>query len=231
MPRTPLFPRLFGAGLLLLAAVPPLPAGPISWSYSATVGNPDGPPSAYGQSYAEFVGGGSNEAGQLVAFHTTNLSPTPALLQGPANIPVGTISVQNFAWDFRSGGSGYAYSLALTDRASGQTGSVGVSGTLQASFTAQWVGQSQGGFVQVPGGGKLTNTFTSPTAQSVVLGGNRYDVTFSFVPGPYVQGSYQGGEVHADVQVSGAPEPGTLGLAAVGLIGTGLAAWRRRRSV
>ncbi len=116
----------------------------------------------------------------------------------------------------------YALQINLKDIASGSTGFL------------LFFGQLQGSFSQL--NSNVTNTFFSPTTQSIGLGSNYYTVTMTTYtpPGPPDQGNL--GSIGAFVQVqtlrdklSQVPEPSTMALAGMSLGLAGLAAWRRKR--
>ncbi len=80
-------------------------------------------------------------------------------------------------------------------------------------------------------------TFTSPTTQTVSLGGNSYLVTMGTYTAPGPPGISNAGSLNAFVTVtpgtgtisSSTPEPTALMLAGLALPCLGLAGWRKRR--
>ncbi|HTU20882.1 MAG TPA: PEP-CTERM sorting domain-containing protein [Gemmataceae bacterium] len=121
----------------------------------------------------------------------------------------------------------YSLNLALTDLASGASGSLTFRGNLSGTVSLNQV--------------DLTNTFLGPTTQTLTLGGHQYTVTIGpFVPpGPLTRNySYVGtptyfsepdGSISVTVQVT-TPEPSSLMLACLGLPLFGLSRWFRRKN-
>jgi hypothetical protein len=190
---------------LLLLSSPSAQAGLIPWTYDWNAG-----PAAV------TAGGGSismtNETSQI-AFGNTNVVAT--------NLKVISTADPNTPDTFSSGGGHYSLAVDLTDNAS------------HHSTTLFFTGQLQGNFSQFSS--NVTNTFFSPTTQSVQLGNTNFTVTVnSFTPpGPPSSGNL--GSIGAYVQVSPAvriasiPEPGSITLAGIGLCLVGLGASRRRK--
>jgi hypothetical protein len=168
----------------------------IPWTYSVTVGPPGGPPAPAYPGYAEFAGGGvTMDVGALVATHDLYGGGGPGL--GSPHLTLVQVGVQEVTpGGYAPLGQGYAYGLTITDQPSGQSGTLSFRGALSTSVASyfEW-SDSHEYMVRVtpPGGGMLVNTFRGPTQQSLVLGKDRYDVTFRFLPGAYVPGDFQGG--------------------------------------
>ena len=117
---------------------------------------------------------------------------------------------------------GYGLTMHLTDAASNTSADLkfggAFSGTLGSTFA-------------------LTNSFTSPTTQSVTLGGNLYNVTVGLYVPPQPG---KAGSIGANVTVNGSgqppvvnnvPEPTSFVLASLGLSALGLRCWRRYRKL
>jgi len=107
----------------------------------------------------------------------------------------------------------YSLTLTLKDMESGQTGSMTFTGEINGDLGAQF--------------SRLTNTFTGPATQSILLGEHRYTASnMTFTP-PGIPGAANAGSVsaHATITVEHVPEPSSWLLSAVG--GTILTAARR----
>ncbi|MFO0843316.1 MAG: PEP-CTERM sorting domain-containing protein [Gemmataceae bacterium] len=122
---------------------------------------------------------------------------------------------------FATGGGGYSLTINLKDLDSGETGSLTFTGKLQGSFSQL--------------SANVTNTFTSPTVQSLLLGFTSFVVVMDAYtpPGPPDQLNF--GSIGAMVEVASlkpadnSPEPSAVALAGIGAGIAGLSAWRRRR--
>jgi hypothetical protein len=123
---------------------------------------------------------------------------------------------------------GYVLGLQITDMASLKTMNLTFSGSLSGTISV--------------GGASITNTFNTPTTQSVTFAnGDKYTVTLDgFVPPGSGTNITTQGAIGADVTATGpgggggsphgTPEPSTLALGGLGMAFTGLMAWRRRRN-
>lgn len=115
----------------------------------------------------------------------------------------------------------YALKLTLTDEASGQSGHLAFTGRLDGTATAS--------------SARITNTFTGPTNQPLILGDNRYTVTMTAYTPPGPPGAANSGSIgaHAVITVESMihalPEPGAFALAGFGACLLGLAGWRHHR--
>jgi hypothetical protein len=117
----------------------------------------------------------------------------------------------------------YALTLRLTDDASGETATLTFGGVFNGTLSAT--------------SANISTTFTTPTAQSAVLGGNTYTVTVGDYSPPGPPGISNAGSIGATVEVVPAddtgggpndvPEPSTLLLSTFGLGALGMASWRR----
>jgi hypothetical protein len=98
----------------------------------------------------------------------------------------------------------YSLNLTLTDSASNQSAQLIFAGVFNGTLTAT--------------SANITNTFTSASTQTVVLGDNRYTVTLNAYTPPGPMGSSAAGSIgaHATVLVQSilsAPEPASLAIA------------------
>jgi hypothetical protein len=116
------------------------------------------------------------------------------------------------------------YTLQLEDNTSKTTGSVSFSGYYSGTITAN--------------SSNIQLTITSPTTESVTLGGNTYSVALGTYTPPGPPGASNAGSLNAFVTVtagsgggtiSSVPEPGSLMLAGLALPFVSLAGWRKRR--
>lgn len=172
-----------------------------------------------------------------IAFTSTSPSQTnPLGLSAAGNSDIVATNLYVFSTaspttpDNLGAGAAYSLTLTLTDSASGQSssnaGNFTFTGLLTGTFSAS--------------NSNITNTFTSPTTESMVLGGNTYTVTIGpfSPPGPPSTTNITG-SIAAYVQVTpgsgtgvqDVPEPSTMLLAGLGLSFLGGAAWRKRRQI
>jgi hypothetical protein len=122
---------------------------------------------------------------------------------------------------------GYGLILALTDTASGASGTLTFAGQLNGTLSASY--------------SILANKFTAPTVKSLTLGGNTYTVTLDGYTAPPPPGAANAGSIGATLTVAAgskgggggggsAPEPSTAVLTCLGLAGLGVAGrWRAHR--
>jgi hypothetical protein len=137
------------------------------------------------------------------------------------NATIGAVQLQTFSAAPLSNpakfiNAPYSLSLTIFDQASGKSGTLSFGGVFNGTLSSQQA--------------NLGHSFTSLATQSITLGGNLYTVTLDVAPpgGPKstVPGSITAA---ATVNVSAAPEPGTLALAGLGLSGLGVGGWLKRR--
>jgi hypothetical protein len=223
---------------LLLTVVPKASAEPIQWSYQGqiTTTGPSNisPPWDNGSSnphilvaaevtpsgfvmrdydnWVQFADGAGSGAG----------SATMTAFQMRANTDFG--SLEPFSANLHT----FTLGFGILDKASGQSSTVTFQGWLDGRMTSE----TTNSFVNLQVG------FTGALQKSMVLGDHLYKVSvdpYRFIYSqdvntvfkfPFVT-PYQ--NVSFNVQVSDVPEPSTLALAALGLSGLGLRAWRRRR--
>jgi hypothetical protein len=114
--------------------------------------------------------------------------------------------------------------LSTTDNTGTHTGSLSFSGTL---FTPPGKGFSSEN-------ANVSNTFTNPAPQALVLGSVTFTVSLTSYTPPGPPDQANAGSISAHVEVSGTtvqgvPEPATILLSGLGLTFLGGAAWRKRR--
>jgi hypothetical protein len=120
----------------------------------------------------------------------------------------------------------YTLTLALTDSASGQSGTVSFNGKLSGTFSKD--------------SANITNAFIGATSEQLTLGSNVYTVTIGPYSPPGPPDSTNLGSIAAHISVApesvggvggpSAPEPSTLLLGLFGLTGAGAFSWRKRRA-
>jgi len=111
----------------------------------------------------------------------------------------------------------YAMTLNLVDLDSGLTGSLTFTGQIDGDLGAQF--------------SRLTNTFTGPVTQSIVLGEHRYTASNLMFTPPGIPGAANAGSIsaHATITVEHVPEPSSLLLSALGGLALETARRFRRR--
>lgn len=119
-----------------------------------------------------------------------------------------------------------SFALQLEDATSKATSTVTFSGNFGGYITAN--------------SANVQLTFTSPTSQTLTLGGNQYQAVVGTYTPPGPPGAVNAGSLNAFVTVtptsggghtSSTPEPGTLTLACLALPLVGLCRWRKRRNI
>lgn len=220
------------APLVLLLAGSPLRAEPVQWSYTGEV-------QTTGPGYFTIEPKGKvlvaamlreEGAGKFVVWANENRRAefADAGGQGSGSASVTAFRLRAYATDddggplflvaFNRDLETFGLTLRLTDAASGASGSVAVKGSLHGTVER--------------GGAKLALGYAGPTMQTLELGKHLYKVSvepgqFFGLVGPDRYTPFQDFGVRVDV--TEAPEPSALALAALGLVGAGLGAWRRSR--
>jgi hypothetical protein len=126
--------------------------------------------------------------------------------------------------------AGYTFMLVLTDLGSGQSAHMSFTGFFSGTLSAT--------------SSNIANTFTGATTETATLGGHTYMVSLGNYSPPGPPTASNSGSISAHVSVDQflppppippsehAPEPSTLLLSCVGLVGVCATAWRKwRRSV
>jgi hypothetical protein len=123
--------------------------------------------------------------------------------------------------------AGYTFMLVLTDLSSGQSAHMSFTGFFSGTLSAT--------------SSNIANTFTGATTETATLGGHTYMVSLGNYSPPGPPTASNAGSISAHVSVDQflppppippsehAPEPSTLLLSFMGLVGVGAAAWRKRR--
>jgi hypothetical protein len=116
----------------------------------------------------------------------------------------------------------YAFTLVLTDSASGEKATLTFTGKLGGTFSAN--------------NSNITNAFTGQSSQTTTLGNYNYTVTMVAYtpPGPPSASNSGSISAHVDVTLSNTggtstPEPSTMVLSFLGLSFAGAAGWWKRR--
>jgi hypothetical protein len=137
------------------------------------------------------------------------------------NLKVISSTDPNSGDTFALSGGKYSLTVDLVDNVTHATGSLTFNGQLQGTISQY--------------NANVTNTFFSPTTQTITLGDTLFTVTLDSYtpPGPPSQGNL--GSIGAYIQVgpklhiTSTPEPGSITLASFGVAVAGLGAWSRRR--
>jgi hypothetical protein len=216
-----LFGRFFMASLLLLLGRTAASAEPLHFAVSAAVGPVGGP---MGPGYSVEINRGEYwnfsaysadkmlldiNSGRFPGLRNggiiTGANYQPVGFSGYAELEFGGQDYHRYS-NHGSLAQGLAYTLTVTDLDSGKSGTV----------TLTWKFQPNG-YIDIHG--YMRNLpdliLTSPKSQSSLLGDGQMGV--SSLAGFYALVDYN------------TPEPGTLGLAVLGVAGMSLAAWRKRR--
>jgi hypothetical protein len=114
----------------------------------------------------------------------------------------------------------YTLSLFLLDSESGKSGTLTFTGEINGDLGAAF--------------SRLTNTFTGPATETIVLGQHRYtasNLTFSppGIPGAVNAGSISAHATITVVSVEQLPEPASLALSGFGMFLLGVVRWQFRR--
>jgi hypothetical protein len=109
----------------------------------------------------------------------------------------------------------YTLFVNLTDTNSGDTGTLTFTGKLGGSFTSS-------------SAALLTNGLTSASVQTIQLGNDLYTVTIGGYVPPSPPGAMNMGSIGGHVDVSEVPEPTSLLLGGLGLLGGAVLGLRRR---
>jgi hypothetical protein len=183
----------------------------VQWSYSWTNNTASGsiPADSPGTGGVSLTGESTKDATGSTSVVATNLRT------------FSTATASN-ADQLSSNGS-YSLTITITDKASGQSGTLTFTGQLSGSFTKDST--------------NINNTFTGQTTESITLGGNTYTVTMVSYTAPGPSTATDSGSIGAfvtvtaggDIQKTDAPEPSTLLLSCFGLALVGGTAWRKRR--
>ena len=203
-----------GALLVTLLAAPPARADLVSWSYNWSTTTP-------------FV----QAAGDPTAGIKVGAAGAGGLVQGNSSLVAASLSAVSSAspgTPSTIANAGYSLTLTITDKASGKQGSLTFTGVFNGTLSSAGV--------------NISNAFASPLSRSVTLGSDSYVVTVGpFVP-PGPPGAPVYGSIGASVVASlgsgtggttggpQAPEPSSLLLAGLGLVGAAGARWRGRRA-
>ncbi len=201
------FAALVGPLVAAVAFTPAAVAGPMSWTYTATVqaGTTGGtPPASAVLSLSRFdkaeSGGGA-------------FAPLPTgstgVADGDATIVLAASSKSQYTTGDPTGAEvdGFRTLLQITDQASGVRGFTYMNGT--GSLVG---GPADAGALQLDGAGRV----------QMLLGKNRYDIAW------HRQDAESVSRIVADVNVSAVtPEPATLVLAGLGLSVIGVRRWRK----
>jgi hypothetical protein len=209
------FWTLLAPAVLLLAGAPahadPSASDLVEWSYSWSHNY------ASGSIPADSPGTGGVSLTKEQTRDATGSSDVVA-----TNLRTFSTATASSADKLNSNGS-YELTITITDKASGETGTLTFTGKLSGTFTADST--------------NITNQFTGSTTQSITLGDNTYTVTLTSYTPPGPSTAESSGSIGAhvevtaggDIQKTDAPEPSSLLLSCVGLALAGGAAWRKRR--
>jgi len=183
-------------------------AGPMDWTYTSRLhaaGPGDIP-------YIFIADGGTGVGGSYMLGATlqgliANGYPSNPGVGGPIAVGYFGINQLNAAWQSPpTFEKHFQLDMILTDSTSGQTG------------TVQFFGSGNTVVTQELSPNPIWVELSSPTSRSIVIGANRYNVEVS--PGGQADWRENGAILaKVDVQPAATPEPSTLGLAAVGLMG------------
>jgi hypothetical protein len=205
--------------LTALVAIAFAPAAParaemISWGYSTTLGGPG--------ATAQTATTPLNISADAPATGTVQLSgeSNPSLSTTPVGTDFNPISIKilNASAGTNNLTTNGAYTLFvnLTDTASMASGTVMFTGKLGGSFTAT-------------SAASITNTLNDPSTQSIRLGDHLYTVTIGGYVPPSPPGALTSGVIGGHISVSDVPEPTSLVLGGLGVLGTFLGLRRRNR--
>jgi hypothetical protein len=196
-----------------LALAAPAQAEVIQWGYSTTLGGAGALPTA-GTSPLN-ISADSPATGTVQLTGESNPSVTTTTAGTDFN-PI-SIKILNASAGTNNLTTNGAYSLFvnLTDTATGAAGTLTFTGKLGGSFTATSAGM-------------ITNTINDPSTQSITLGSHLYTVTIGGYVPPSPPGALTQGVIGGHISVSDVPEPTSLLLGSLGVLGGTVLGLRRR---
>jgi hypothetical protein len=206
------FRPLVLAALFAFALAAPARADMLQWGYNSTLAGPGALPAA---GTSTLVVNADSPATGTVQLSGESIASTtqPSTDIVPISLKILTASAGD---NNLSTNGAYSLFINLTDITSGATGTLTFTGKLGGSFTPT----STGG---------LTSTINDPSMQSITLGSHLYTVTIAGYLPPSPLGSVTTGGIGGHITVTDVPEPSTLILSGLSVVGMLFGVRRRRR--
>lgn len=228
---------LFAAAAVFLGLASPVNAEQVQWNYTGGVtttgpnktpyDDPGGPHVLFSAHLLPDGSMGSMNPDLRVEFADTFSAGAGSQSMTAFRMRAYTVAGGFSAGPFSNQLHTFDLKVGLKDAASGASGFLTFKGSLDGFIGG---GTSATG---IPIPTDLKAAFAGPKSQSLVLGAHKYEVSidpFTFRYGSEKSGLSPYQNVKMSVQVSEAPEPSTLALAALGGGAIALRAWRRRKS-